>query len=296
MDEYGPTASPQHAGASRRLLRRLEQYEDEPRMTPGEMRIAAAVERTVDERLADGLLAIEEQATALMREIAGEIWRSGGADARPEQERIVSLLSRDQTIKGLLNSSDERFQALALRSARLEDSLTDLTESGRATRASMEASVAAIREIADSPTLHGVEGVRSQLEQVEHHIAAAFEHFDERDRVLTEDVLGQIKAHGELVARETTRLVEVMQQYVQTGAEAMAILAHPHRGAGRRLRDAGPDDLRTRGRHGGGPDPARRRAARAAGREGRAARARSKIRCVRRSSGWSRPASWVWPS
>jgi hypothetical protein len=225
MDEYGPTASPQHAGASRRLLRRLEQYEDEPRMTPGEMRIAAAVERTVDERLADGLLAIEEQATALMREIAGEIWRSAGADARPEQERIVSLLSRDQTIKSLLNSSDERFQSLALRSARLEDSLTDLTESGRATRASMEASVAAIREIADSPTLHGVEGVRSQLEQVEHHIAAAFEHFDERDRALTEGVLGQIKAHGELVARETTRLVEVMQQYVQTGAEAMAILA-----------------------------------------------------------------------
>ena len=176
-------------------------------MTPGEMRIAAAVERTVDERLADGLLAIEEQATALMREIAGEIWRSAGADARPEQERIVSLLSRDQTIKSLLNSSDERFQSLALRSARLEDSMTDLTESGRATRAAMEASVAAIREIADSPTLHGVEGVRSQLEQVEHHIAAAFEHFDERDRALTEGVLGQIKAHGELVARETTRLV-----------------------------------------------------------------------------------------
>ena len=111
--------------------------------------------------------------------------------------------------------------------------MTDLTESGRATRASMEASVTAVREIADSPTLHGVEGVRSQLEQVEHHIAAAFEHFDERDRALTEDVLGQIKAHGELMARETTRVVEVMQQLRPDRRRGHGDAGDPHRGAGR---------------------------------------------------------------
>ncbi len=152
-------------------------------MTAPEMRIAAAVERSIDERLDEGLRAIEEQATALMREIAAEIWRASGADSRPEQERIVSLLSRDQTIRSLLiaraTSGSSRSRCA---SARLEDSLTELTENGRATRASIEASVAAIREIADSPTLHGVESVRTQLEQVEYHIAAAFAHFDERDR------------------------------------------------------------------------------------------------------------------
>jgi hypothetical protein len=225
MEEHGPTDLPQYAGASRRLLRRLQQYDDQPRMTASEARIASSVERTIDERLADGLMAIEEQATVLMREIAGEVWRASGADARPEQDRIVSLLSRDQAIRSLLATTDERFQALAMRSERLEDSVSEVTENGRAARASMEATVAAIRAIADSPTIHGVEAVRSQLEQVEHHIAAAFAHFDERDRALTEDVLGQVKSHGELVAGETARLVDSMQEYVQTGAEAMALLA-----------------------------------------------------------------------
>jgi hypothetical protein len=220
MEDYGPT-SPQPAEAARGLFRRLDRQDDEPRPTPGEAMLA----RTVDERLAEGLGALEEQATALMREIAGELWRAGGADARPEQERIVSLLSRDQTIRSLLMSSDERFQALALRSERLEDSMTDLAGSGRATREAMEASLDAVRAIAASPTLHGVESIRGQLEQVEHHIAAAFQHLDERDRTLTEAVSSQIDAHGELVAAQTTKLADAMQTYVQTGAEAMAILA-----------------------------------------------------------------------
>jgi hypothetical protein len=221
MEEYGPTASPQHAEASRGLFRRLDRHDDEPRMTAGEERLA----RTVDDRLADGMQAIEEQATVLMREIAGELWRAAGADTRPEQERIVSLLSRDQAIRSLLTSNDERFQALALGSARLDDSLAEIADSGRATREAMEASVKAIRDIADSPTLHGVESVRSRMEQVEHHIAAAFQHLDERDQALTEAVLGQIEAHGALMAEQTSRLAETMQTYVQTGAEAMAILA-----------------------------------------------------------------------
>jgi hypothetical protein len=221
MEEYGPTASPQHAEASRGLFRRLDRHDDEPHMTAGEERIA----RTVDDRVADGMQAIEEQATALMREIAGELWRAAGADTRPEQERIVSLLSRDQAIRSLLTSNDERFQSLALGSARLEDSLTEIADSGRATRQAMEASVKAIREVADSPTLHGVESVRSRMEQVEHHIAAAFQHLDERDQALTEAILGQIEAHGALMAEQSSRLAEAMQTYVQTGAEAMAILA-----------------------------------------------------------------------
>jgi hypothetical protein len=221
MEEYGPTASPQHAEASRGLFRRLDRHDEEPRMTAGEERIA----RTIDDRLSDGMQAIEEQATALMREVAGELWRAAGADTRPEQQRIVSLLSRDQAIRSLLTSNDERFQSLALGSARLEDSLAEIADSGRATRQAMDSSVKAIREIADSPTLHGVESVRSRMEQVEHHIAAAFQHLDQRDQALTEAVLGQIEAHGALMAEQTSRLAEAMQTYVQTGAEAMAILA-----------------------------------------------------------------------
>ena len=70
-----------------------------------------------------------------------------------------------------------------------------------------------------------METVRSQLEQVELHIAEAFAHMDERDRHLTETVLKQVRDHGELIAGETTRVVEAMQGYVQSGAEAMGRLA-----------------------------------------------------------------------
>jgi hypothetical protein len=82
-----------------------------------------------------------------------------------------------------------------------------------------------VRQIADSPAIHGIDEIRTQLEQVEAHIAAAFAHLDERDRAVTEGVLGQVKDHGELIAQETARISEAMQSYVQGGTEAMGMLA-----------------------------------------------------------------------
>jgi hypothetical protein len=228
MSEHGSAFQPETPGAPRRgLFTRRPEDETHTHGTGTMMqeRLADSLQRAVDDRLEDGLRAIEEQATVLMREIAGEVWRASAGDARPEQDRIVSLLSRDQAIKSLIISSDERFQALAVRTARLEDTLTDLAETGRATREAMSASAAAIREIAESPTLHGVDVVRTQLELVERHIAETFQHLDERDRHLTESVLRQVQDHGDLIARETSRIVEAMQGYVQGGTEAMGQLA-----------------------------------------------------------------------
>jgi hypothetical protein len=226
MSTSGSTREPDESGLLRRgLFARKDPHATEPMMTATEYRVADSLQRAIDDRLEDGLRAIEEQATALMREVATEIWRSSSKDVRPEQERIVTLLSRDQAIRSLIASSDERFQALAVRGARLEDHLGDLAETGRATREAMEASATAIREIASSPTLHGVETVRSQLEMVERHIAEAFAHFDDRDEQIAGAVLTQVREHGELIARETARIVESMQSYVQGGAEAVGRLA-----------------------------------------------------------------------
>ncbi len=50
-------------------------------MSPDEERIASSIERVVNERLTDGLSAIQDQATGLMREVAGEVWRASGTDA-----------------------------------------------------------------------------------------------------------------------------------------------------------------------------------------------------------------------
>ena len=227
MEEHGPTYQPEHAGVPRRgrFRRETPAPAPEPMMTPSEHRVVEALERSIDERL-DGVLGeVERQTTELMREVAAEVWRAGSSDVRPEQERIVSLLSRDQAIKSLLASSDERFQSLAVRSARLEDDLVELATQGRATREAIEASVESVRQIADSPAIHGIDEIRTQLEQVEAHIAAAFAHFDERDQAITESVLRQVRDHGDLISQETARISEALQSYVQGGTEAMGMLA-----------------------------------------------------------------------
>ncbi len=216
----------EQSGTPRRtVFSRLEHHEDEPLMTSSEHRISASLRGSIDGQLEDGLRALEEQATDLMREIAAEIWRASGNDMRPEQERIISLLSRDQAIRSLISSNDERFQSLALRSARVEDSMNEVAETGRGSRDAIEASLQSIREIADSPTLHGVEGVRAQLEQVEHHIAAALATMQERDRAIVETVTSQVQAHGQMLIEETAKVIGAIDAYVQTGAEAMGTLS-----------------------------------------------------------------------
>ena len=216
----------EQSGTPRRtVFRRLDHHEEEPLMTSSEHRISASLRRSIDGQLEEGLRALEEQATDLMREIAAEIWRASGNDMRPEQERIVSLLSRDQAIKTLITSNDERFQALSLRSARVEDSMNQVAETGRTSRDAIEASLLAIREIADSPTLQGVEAVRTQLEQVEHHIAAALATMQDRDRAIVETVTRQVQAHGQLLTEETAKVIGAIDAYVQTGAEAMGTLS-----------------------------------------------------------------------
>jgi len=220
------SSRPEDQGLLRRgFFPRREPAPTEPVITEPEARLADLLQSAVEDRLEEGLRTIEEQATGLMREVAGEVWRASAKDVRPEQERIVSILSRDQAIRSLIASSDERFQALAVRSASLEDHLNDLAESERRTREAMEDTSRAIREIADSPTLHGVEGVRTQLEMVERHIAEAFAHFDQRDEAIATEVLDQVREHGQLITRETARIVEAMQAYVQGGTETVGRLA-----------------------------------------------------------------------
>jgi hypothetical protein len=225
MDTREPTHASEESGLFRRgIFPRREQAQAEP--TPvAETTAPALDEVAVRAALDEGLAKIEDSASGLMKEIASEVWRSSAKDVRPEQERIMTLLARDQAIRSLITTSDERFQAIAMRTARLEDNLHDLSESERRLREAMEGTTEAVREIAQSPTLHSVEAVRSQLEQVEAHIAEAFAHFDERDRAIAEELQTQVREHGDLIAKETARIVESMQSYVQGGAEAIGRLA-----------------------------------------------------------------------
>jgi hypothetical protein len=225
--ETTSTTEEQSGILKRGLFPRREQREAPagPPPTEDEARLDDLVRTAIDERMQAGLDQMESSAAYLMREIAGEMWRASAQDVRPEQERIMSIVAKDQTVRSLLATSDERFQAIAMRTSRLEDNLGDLAESERRTREAMEDAAKSIQEIAQSPTLHGVEMVRSQLEVVERHIAETFTHFDERDREIAEELQSTVKEHSDLIATETARIVESMQGYVQGGTEAIGRLA-----------------------------------------------------------------------
>jgi hypothetical protein len=229
MDTSETTSSTEEqSGILRRgLFPRREQREAPvgPPPTENEARLDDLVRTAIDEQMRAGLEHMEGSAASLMREIAGEMWRSSAQDVRPEQERIMSIVAKDQTVRSLLATSDERFQAIAMRTSRLEDNLGELAESERRIREAMEETAQSIQQIAQSPTLHGVEMVRTQLEQVERHIAETFTHFDERDREIAEELQTTVKEHSELITSETARIVESMQAYVQGGAEAIGRLA-----------------------------------------------------------------------
>src|SRR3954451_11845576 len=229
MDTSETTStSEEQSGILRRgLFPRREQREDQagPPPSGSEARLDDLVRTAIDEQMQAGIEQMEGSAASLMREIAGEIWRTSSQDVRPEQERIMTIVAKDQTVRSLLATSDERFQAIAMRTSRLEDNLGDLAESERRTRQAMEETAQAIQEVAQSPTLHGVEMVRTQLEQVERHIAETFTHFDERDREIASELQTTVKEHSELITSETARIVESMQAYVQGGAEAIGRLA-----------------------------------------------------------------------
>jgi len=179
----------------------------------------------IREELEEGLRAIQLTANQLMHEIASEVWRSAGGDKGDTQASILEGLSRDQAIRSLITHTDERFQALAVRTARLEDLMNVLAEGMRLAKEQIARGVDALEDARRAPALDGMDDVRAQLASVTRNMARAFETLAERDGAIVEAVQERVRAHGELVATETARMTEAMQAYVQQGVEAIGQLA-----------------------------------------------------------------------
>ncbi|HET7928404.1 MAG TPA: hypothetical protein VFM40_02520 [Actinomycetota bacterium] len=180
----------------------------------------------IQEQLDEGLRAIQHSANALMHEIAGEVWRSTGGDKEEVASTILQELSRDQAIRALIAHSDERFQALAARTGRVEDTMNMLAESVRAAREQIARSADALESGGGgggSPL--GIGQIRAQLDEVSRQVAAAFQTLADRDQEIVDSLHLRIREHGELVVQETARISQAMQEYVQQGVEAMGQLA-----------------------------------------------------------------------
>jgi DNA anti-recombination protein RmuC len=184
--------------------------------------LMAAYQAALQRQLEEGLRRIQLTASGLMHEIASEVWRTAGGDKDEARSRILQELSRDQAIRSLIAHSDERFQALAVRTARFEDTLTHIAESVRATRQDLAERVGSLTAGAGDG---GSPELRAQLVEVTRQVAAALGTLAERDQAIVEAVRNRVREHGELVTQETTRISAAMESYVQHGVEAVGQLA-----------------------------------------------------------------------
>lgn len=183
--------------------------------------LIAASQATLQRQLEEGLRRIQLAAGSLMHEIAGEVWRTAGGDKDAVRTQILQELSRDQALRSVIAHSDERFQALAVRTARLEDTLNAIAESVRGVRQEL-----AEREgILAGSGAADAEGLRTEIAEVMRQVATTLASLADRDQAIVDVVRERVKEHGELITHETTRISAAMESYVQHGVEAVGHLA-----------------------------------------------------------------------
>ena len=190
MTYPGSTREPDDSGLVRRgLFARREPSPAEPLMTPD--RVPAGGDRHERGRRAPGGRAPGDRGAGDRVDARGRRPRSGGP-RRGTSVPSRSASSRCSPATRRSGRSSPRATSGSSRSpcgrARLEDHLSEVVESRPpdATRRWRHRRPRSGRSLT-SPALHGVETVRTQLEQVELHIAEAFAHIDERDRHLDRD-------------------------------------------------------------------------------------------------------------
>jgi len=227
MHQSDPSTPPEGADRARR---RGILFRGSPTPPPYDVDVRtealiASFQKVMNERLDEGLRALQQSAYRLMHEIASEVWRAADGDKDGAQSKILQTLSRAPAIGSLVAHSDERFQDLAVRTARMEDAVTALAEDTRAAKSALADGVQALERAVGMPAVQGYKELRGQLKQVTRNVASAFQVLADRDRIIVETVRRQVEEHGELISKETGRVAKAMEAYVQEGVNALGMLA-----------------------------------------------------------------------
>lgn len=183
--------------------------------------LMGAYQATIQRQLEEGLTEIRRTANSLMHEIASEVWRAAGGDKDEVRSKILQELSRDQAIRSLIAHSDDRFQALSVRTARVEETLNQVATSLRGARDRLDST---IEEISPG-SAEDAAALRAQLTEVTRRVGEALGTLAERDQAIVDAVRTRVREHGELITQETTRIAHAMEGYVQHGVEAIGQLA-----------------------------------------------------------------------
>lgn len=195
MHQPDPSSPPgAHRGAKRRGLFSGRSEPAPSVSSPAAERVEvvmSAYQQMLQEQLEEGLRSIQHTANTLMHEIASEVWRASGGDKGELSSQILETLSRDQALRSLIAHTDERFQALAVRSSRLEDTMNMLAGSVRSATQHIEESVERLEGLDSHPVVDSSQ-IRAQLDEVTRQIAVAFGTLAERDRAIVESVRDRV--------------------------------------------------------------------------------------------------------
>jgi ABC-type transporter Mla subunit MlaD len=183
--------------------------------------LMGAYQATIQRQLEEGLTEIRRTANSLMHEIASEVWRAAGGDKDEVRSKILQELSRDQAIRSLIAHSDDRFQTLSIRTARVEETLNVVATSLRDARDRLASSI----EDIPPGSAEDAAALRAQLTEVTKQVGEALATLADRDQAIVDTVRARVREHGELITQETTRIAQAMEGYVQHGVEAIGQLA-----------------------------------------------------------------------
>jgi hypothetical protein len=183
--------------------------------------LMGAYQATIQRQLEEGLTEIRRTANSLMHEIASEVWRAAGGDKDEVRSKILQELSRDQAIRSLIAHSDDRFQALSVRTARVEETLNLVATSLRGAQDRLASTI----EDVTPGSAGDAAALRAQLTEVTRQVGDALATLAERDQAIVDAVRTRVREHGELITQETTRIAHAMEGYVQHGVEAIGQLA-----------------------------------------------------------------------
>jgi hypothetical protein len=123
MNESGLPGSSDTAGDPKRRLFSSKRSASPSLGDPRLEAVIASSHQAIAERFEESLRVVSDNALATMRQVAEEVWHATGTEVKDLKERILRDLSRDQAIRGLVAHSDERFQALDVRVARIEEGM-----------------------------------------------------------------------------------------------------------------------------------------------------------------------------
>jgi hypothetical protein len=241
MNESGSSGPSGAAGDPKRRL-----FSSKRSVSPslGDPRLEAAIQashRAIAERFEESLQGVAENALSAIRQIAEEAWQATGTEVKDLKERILRDLSREQAIRGLVAHSDERFQALDVRVARIEEGMGRIDEAAHSIRGALgqggltelnhfagrvrewlesvaEAQTRLARDLTErvdsalgsgSP---GLDTVRDRLAAMQEYLGSVVQYLAERDRTLIDWLQTVARNQAGEMRTEANRILSILEQ------------------------------------------------------------------------------------